>query len=180
MTKEKPKHPSRLLIQEGKTIKLIESVFKKIPDEEKVMPYRYCPDKGANKPVYYIVDEKTLRERIKNGDSLDNVCTSLVTDMSELFRDRKMLRDRKLYKQDLSSWDTSNVKTMRNMFYLAESFNQDIGVWDTGKVTNVKSMFSNAKNFNANIGRWNTSNVKTMENMFYKAESFNQRHDNQI
>ncbi|WP_425383066.1 BspA family leucine-rich repeat surface protein [Spiroplasma endosymbiont of Melieria omissa] len=38
------------------------------------------------------------------------------------------------FNQDLSDWDTSNVKDMNFMFYDAKKFNQDILDWDVEKI----------------------------------------------
>jgi surface protein len=74
----------------------------------------------------------------------------------------------------ISSWDTSNVTDMSEMFYSADSFNQPIGNWDVSNVTNMESMFIAARSFNQPIGGWDVSNVTNMESMFQIAESFNQ------
>ena len=55
--------------------------------------------------------------------------------MSDLFRDYTTFND------DISQWDTSNVVTMRQMFYNASSFNQPIGDWDVSNVTDMYYMF---------------------------------------
>lgn len=46
------------------------------------------------------------------------------------------------FNQAIGSWNTSNVTTMRVMFYNASSFNQAIGSWNTSKVTNLLGMFA--------------------------------------
>ncbi|WP_161436375.1 BspA family leucine-rich repeat surface protein [Poritiphilus flavus] len=53
-----------------------------------------------------------------------------------------------------SSWDTSNVTSMYNMFYLAALFNGDIGSWNTSSVTSMTTMFTSAKSFNQDLGAW--------------------------
>ena len=94
--------------------------------------------------------------------------TSLVTDMSMLFRDRVT------FNLDISGWNTGNVTQFEQMFNGAEAFNQDIGDWDVINAKHMEYMFKNAKAFNQNIGGWNTSNVTTINNMFQDAIVFNQ------
>ena len=55
-----------------------------------------------------------------------------------------------VFNQDLSSWDTSNVTTMRAMFNGATAFNQDLSNWDIGAVTNMTNMFTGVTLFTAN------------------------------
>ena len=63
---------------------------------------------------------------------------SLVTDMSELFKDKAD------FNVNISAWDTSQVTTMYKMFYGATAFNQPIGTWSTSKVTNMAHVFQSA------------------------------------
>jgi surface protein len=71
------------------------------------------------------------------------------------------------------TWNTSAVTDMRETFTSASSFNQDISSWDTSSVTNMGNMFSNATSFNQDIGSWDTSSVTYMGHMF-RQMSFNQ------
>jgi surface protein len=71
--------------------------------------------------------------------------TSLVTDMSMLFRDRAT------FNLDISGWNTANVTQFESMFNGAEAFNQDIGDWDVSKAKHMEYMFKDAKAFNQNI-----------------------------
>ena len=74
---------------------------------------------------------------------------------------------------DISKWNTSQVTTMRSMFWEAAKFNQDIGKWDTAKVTDMHQIFRNTA-FNRDIGEWNTAQVTDMSRMFRQAVNFNQ------
>ena len=103
------------------------------------------------------------------------VCTTGITDMSNLFRvGAGYPNNTNTFNADISHWDTSSVVNMSNMFYGASAFNSDIGNWNTGNVTDMNNMFGNASAFNAAIGDWNTSSVTNMNSMFYGASAFNQ------
>ncbi len=84
-----------------------------------------------NGTTYTAVNNSTIAGQIANGNV--NLCTTLVTDMSELFRANDS------FNSDISFWDTSNVTNMQSMFYGATSFNSDISSWDTSNVTDMSS-----------------------------------------
>jgi surface protein len=99
---------------------------------------------------------------------IDNIITSLVTDMSFMFANNFY------FNQDISSWDVSNVTEMQNMFGNAKDFDHPIGSWNVSKVTDMTAMFGGANSFNQNISSWNVSKVTSMTNMFAEADNFNQ------
>ena len=74
----------------------------------------------------------------------------------------------------ISTWDTSCVTNMFELFKDSTEFNDDISNWDTSGVTNMQAMFQNAISFNQDIGNWDVSSVTNMYVMFYLASSFNQ------
>ncbi|MDC1080687.1 BspA family leucine-rich repeat surface protein [Flavobacteriaceae bacterium] len=119
-----------------------------------------------NGVTYTALDNSTIAGEIANGNV--NLCTTLVTNMSQLFRTNSS------FNSDISFWDTSNVTNMTAMFHLAGAFNQDIGNWNTSNVTDMSAMFLQTPEFNQNIGSWDTSNVANMGSMFSSAFSFNQ------
>ncbi len=78
------------------------------------------------------------------------------------------------FNQGLCEWDTAAVEIMVSTFDHATSFNQDIGCWDTSAVVSMSNMFANARKFNQDIDDWDTSKVTSMAMMFYRSSSFNQ------
>ena len=120
---------------------------------------------------YEVVDRDLLIQRYEEGKGKfeQNVCVSLITDMSGIF---KSFSDQLTpFNQPIGNWDVSNVTDMSTMFFYSE-FNQPIDNWDVGKVTNMSHMFGGS-NFNQPIGDWNVSNVKNMTEMFSNSQ-FNQ------
>jgi surface protein len=77
------------------------------------------------------------------------------------------------FDKDISSWDTSNVTDMSQMFFTAHAFNQPIitsgNSWNVSNVTDINGMFQENLRFNQNISSWDISNVTDMNNMFNKA-----------
>jgi len=144
--------------------------------------------------LYTVVDDNSIRLEILNNNT--NLCTTKVTDMSELFDNNtsfnidigfwdtssvtnmnSMFREARAFNQDISSWDTSSVTDMNSMFMGGDenhptTFNQDIGSWDTSNITDINSMFAYSV-FNQDIGSWDTSKVINMYGMFAYS-NFNQ------
>ena len=126
--------------------------------------------------VLYTADDNTsIAAKNKNDNDWNRIVTTLVTDMSDLFKNQNS------FNQNISSWDTSNVTTMHGMFDNARAFNQNIGSWDTSSVTDMSEMFkgdpnawSNFQNGGSNsIGNWDVSSVTDMSDMFYGKQRFN-------
>ena len=106
---------------------------------------------------------------VSNIDSFYNYNKSIYCD-SGLF-------ERTKFKYiDISDWDVSNVKTMRNMFQWCKELKSvgDISKWDVSKVIYMNGMFSNCYYFNQNISGWDVSSVTEMQYMFYNCKKFNQ------
>ena len=79
--------------------------------------------------MYTAVDNSTIVGQISNGNV--NLCTSNVTDMSNLFHNNNS------FNSNIGFWDTSNVVNMSEIFHNAYSFNQNIANWDTSNVTRL-------------------------------------------
>lgn len=72
---------------------------------------------------------------------------------------------------DLSTWDTSKVTNMANMFYYCEAITLDLNNWATSNVTNMDHMFYSCKFETLDLSNWDVSNVTTMDNMFGSCKS---------
>ena len=90
-----------------------------------------------------------------------------VTNMDWMF-----WRCQSLNSPNVSSWNVSNVTTMKGMFSKATSFNQSLVNWNVKNVTDMEQMFDSATSFNQHLIAWNTSSVKSMRKMFRYATSF--------
>ncbi len=122
-------------------------------------------DKGViNGVEYEAVNNNSLRQRRAEGVDMTRLCTSLVTDMSHLFRVST-------FNQPIGNWDVSKVSNMENMFY-ESSFNQPISEWNVRNVVNMWMMFARSS-FNQPIENWDVRNVRNMIAMFAES-SFNQ------
>ena len=84
---------------------------------------------------------------VANHGDINTWDTSLITDMSDLFKDKYSFND------DISGWNVSNVTDMRRMFHTAQAFNQPIGNWNVSNVSNMKEMFANTQTFNKAINK---------------------------
>ena len=122
--------------------------------------YNYHP-KDRNELKELI--KKLIRKRGKNAD-LNDIDTSKITDMSNLFSHSNFGGDISNFNGDISNWDVSNVKNMECMFRNSK-FNGDISNWDVSNVENMNWMF-NSSNFNGDISKWDVSNIKDMDYMF--------------
>ena len=103
----------------------------------------------ATKIVYYYTDAEKI---ILNVDS-NAMFHSLVN----------------LISLDVSSFDTSKVKGMGNMFFGDEKLTSlDLSNFDTRSLTNMDKMFYGMSNLTSlNIGSFNTSKVTNMDSLFY-------------
>ena len=124
-------------------------------------------ERPKNKDELVEIIEATISEE-DNECNLNFIDTSKIKDMSYLFSDKYGFED---FNGDISQWDVSNVRYMREMF--AESaFNRDISKWDVSNVEDMSGMFMYS-DFNQDILKWNVSKVKNMEGMFLYSH-FNQ------
>ena len=103
-----------------------------------------------------------IKIRLDRGQTnLNDIDTSKITDMSDLFYDFNQIQD-----IDISLWDVSNVEDMNNMFFFCEEFNSDLSKWNVRSAKYMISMFQNCFKFNCDLSGWNVRKVKYMDDMF--------------
>jgi len=124
--------------------------------------YSYFPEskKELKDLVLKLIKERGIKA------NLNDIDVSNVTNMSNLFEGID-------FNGDISKWNVSNVKDMRNMFSFAKIFDQDLSKWNVSNVTNMRAMFKGGI-FNQDISKWNISNVKDISFMFNYAILFDQ------
>ena len=63
-----------------------------------------------------------------------------------------------VFNGDVSTWNVSNVKTMRTMFanrpLQPGAFNQDLFKWDVSSVEDMNAMFQYDELFNQNLSKY--------------------------
>ena len=124
--------------------------------------YKYFP---KTKEELKELLKQLVEERGNEGD-FNDIDTSEITDMSELFLPK--------FNGDISKWNVSNVMDMTCMFYGCELFNQPLNDWDVSSVIIMDRMFCGCKSFNQPLDKWNVSNVTNIRWMFDNCNSFNQ------
>lgn len=102
--------------------------------------------------IYKIVDETTLRTMVNNGEDVTKVCTTKITNMNSLFKDKS-------FNENISSWDVSNVIDMSSMFHDNHIFNIDLSPWDVSKVTYMNRTFRYAWVMNKDLSDWQVNQV---------------------
>ena len=104
---------------------------------------------SINGTMYTKVNQTILETYVENENEtlLETACTSGVTNMSALFKDSQL-------NPNISSWDVSSVKNMKQMFRNTSHFNQILSSWNTSQVRNMDYMFYDAFAFKQNISMW--------------------------
>lgn len=71
------------------------------------------------------------------------------TTLEGLFESCSLIND-----VNITKWNTSNVTSMKNLFFGCGAFNQPIGSWNVSAVTNIDNMLSGCTTFNQNLSDW--------------------------
>jgi surface protein len=126
--------------------------------------YKFQPE--STKELKQLV-RRLIEERGNDAD-LNDIDTSLITNMDSLFQGITTLAN-----VDISQWDVSNVTSMDGMFFNKKNFNCDLSEWDVSNVENMESMFMDCDNFTGKgLKQWNTGKVKNMSYMFTECFKF--------
>ena len=128
----------------------------------------------ATKTVYYYADAEKIILNVDSNAMFHNLVnlTSLDVSSFDTSRVRGMgnmfFGDEKLVSLDLSNFDTRNLTNMDKMFYGMSSLtNLNISSFNTSNVTNMNSLFYGMLNIeNINVSNFNTRNVTNMNHMF--------------
>jgi surface protein len=123
-------------------------------------------DNDPSGKTYTAVDNTTLFALDPATDDYTSVCTTLVTDVSLLFKNQTT------FNQDIGNWDVSNVAEFRELFRNTD-FDQDLSNWDMSSATRLDQMFRSSS-FNRPINNWDVSNVTQMDFLFNQNSDFNQ------
>ena len=97
----------------------------KITKDTKIISYKYYP-KDKDELL------KILKDRLSKDSNanLNDIDTSKITDMANLFKDLYVFFDIEIGNINVSYWDVSNVKNMNNMFANCSNFNCDLSNWN--------------------------------------------------
>ena len=121
---------------------------------------------------------KTISEgaEAETGVALERVVDQGKLLTNETLRDwvKRWCKGKKKGLPHISTWNTSQVTDISELFMDQANFNDDIGAWNTSNVTTMGCMFFNASSFNQPLNDWRVDSVRIMGSMFYCASSFNQ------
>ena len=97
-------------------------------------------------------------------EGLENLNTSKVTNMRDMFSDCSSLKE-----LNVSKFNTSAVTKMQRMFFGCSRLTElNVSHFNTSAVTNMKGMFGSCSSLKElNVSHFNTSAVTDMEGMFY-------------
>ncbi len=108
---------------------------------------------------------------LTDKDSTDAVTTELCAYINEkpVVNMEYMFYQSQATSIDLSSFDTSNVTDMGDMFNKSQATSiVGLNSFDTSKVTNMRWMFYQSQATSIDLSSFDTSNVTNMASMFYK------------
>jgi hypothetical protein len=107
-------------------------------------------------------------EKLEAIDGIENLNTSMVTDMWQMFYNCKSLTS-----LDLKTFDTHNVLSMSYMFFGCNNLTYlNVSNFDMHSVWTMLGMFSSCKGLtHIDVSKFNTENVKSMQAVFQRCEN---------
>ena len=128
----------------------------------------------VTKTVYYYTDTEKIILNVDSNAMFHSLVNLTSLDVSSFDTSKvkgmgnMFFGDEKLTILDLSSFDTQSLTNMDKMFYGMSSLTSlNIGSFDTSKVTNMDSLFYGMVNIeNINVSNFDTRNVTNMNHMF--------------
>ena len=124
-------------------------------------------------------NNKTLREAAalwkRNKTDAHRIYGPISTwNTSKVTNMKELFQDMVDFNDDISAWDVSNVTDMECTFWNCSAFNQPLNRWNVSNVTNMRTTFANCSSFNQPLDAWDVSKVVDMYGLFFEASSFNQ------
>ena len=171
-----PKVPQPQISDEEQKIKNYILKAKTLGFQVKEIP-TYCGhhciliSKSETQHIIYIPDDVThLNENCFNETFTDNIYrlqgTLKVIGGHNLKDTNCMFNECQAQSLDLSSFDTSNVTNMYNMFWCCQAQSLDLSSFNTSNVTNMEYMFCHCKAQSIDLSSFNTNKVTDMCAMF--------------
>ena len=128
----------------------------------------------ATKTVYYYTDAEKIILNVDSNAMFHSLVNLISLDVSSFDTSKvkgmgnMFFGDKKLTTLDLSNFDTQNLTNMDKMFYgMSNLTSLNISSFDTSKVTNMDALFYGMVNIeNINISNFDTRSATTMNHMF--------------
>ena len=129
---------------------------------------------AATKTVYYYTDAEKIILNVDSNAMFHSLVNLISLDVSSFDTSKvkgmgnMFFGDKKLTTLDLSNFDTQNLTNMDKMFYgMSNLTSLNISSFDTSKVTNMDALFYGMVNIeNINISNFDTRSATTMNHMF--------------
>lgn len=138
-----------------------------LDDENGIITLNYYKGSETNVIVYanYEVNGKIYKTQLASSPNLGNGNLYMFNGQGTGAKHRNITKSIKFS----HSIDTSNMTSMKYMFYDCEALNElDISGFDTSNVTNMSNLFGNCFNLTSiDLSSFDTSNVTDMSAMFW-------------